>query len=111
MIHLDKEILELLKNMQTDFKKMDSKIDKNTLMLETLNTKVETIAEVQENHMKQTEKAQNEIVNKVNEKIEIVELAVKDTSKDMKELKERFNKVENVTMSNTYDVAYLKTVK
>jgi hypothetical protein len=29
----------------------------------------------------------------------------------MKELKEKFDKVEKVTTQNTYDVAYLKSVK
>lgn len=46
VIYLDNEILEFLK-------KMDSKIDKNILLLEDLTTKVETIAEVQKSHMDQ----------------------------------------------------------
>jgi hypothetical protein len=29
----------------------------------------------------------------------------------MKELKEKFDKVEKITIQNTYDVAYLKSVK
>ncbi len=104
VVNLDNEILELLK-------KMDSKIDKNTLLLEDLTTKVKTIAEVQKSHMEQNEKAHNEISKPLAEKIDVVELAVKDTSKDMKELKEKFDKVEKVTIQNTYDVAYLKSVK
>lgn len=63
MILLDKEILEILKSMQNDFKIIDPKIDKNTLMLEELNTKVNTISQVQKNYMDQNEKAIMRLLN------------------------------------------------
>ena len=36
---------------------------------------------------------------------------VMEIKQDIKELKERLDKVEKVTIQNTYDVAYLKSVK
>jgi hypothetical protein len=108
---MDREILELLKSMQSDIKKMDSKIDKNTILLEDLTIKVKTVAEVQKSYMEQNDKAHNEIIKPLAEKTNLIELAVKETSQDIKELKEKFDKVEKVTMQNTYDVAYLKSVK
>lgn len=108
---MDTELKNILMQLLEGQTRLESEVKKNSIKLETIEKKIDTIAEVQKNHMEQTEKAQNEILNTVTEKIGIVELAVKDTSKDMKELKERFDKVENVTMKNTYDVAYLKTVK
>ncbi|WP_164917220.1 hypothetical protein [Clostridium sp. JN-9] len=49
--------LELLSKiygeMQNGFNSLNNKIDKNTLLLENLTTKVETIAEVQKSHMEQ----------------------------------------------------------
>jgi hypothetical protein len=50
VINLENDILELLK-------KMDSKIDKNTLLLEDLTTRFNTMAEAQKSHMEQNERA------------------------------------------------------
>lgn len=136
---MDNEVLELLKIMQSDMQKMqgnmqtmqgdvqtmqgdmkaiksdmkimDGKIDKNALMLESLGVKTKTIAEVLNNHMDENEKQHKEIIIPVKEKIDVIELAVKDISKDMKEMNGKFDKVEKVTMQNTYDVAYLKMAK
>lgn len=91
--------------------KMDGKIDKNAVMLEKLDTNVKIIAEVQKAHIEQDKKKHVEIIKPLSEKVDVIELAVKDISKEVKELKEKFDKVEKVTMQNTYDVAYLKSVK
>jgi prophage DNA circulation protein len=68
--------------------RLDAKLDKNTMLLENLTSKVETIAEVQKSYMEQNEKAHNEMVKILNEKIDVIELAVKDTSNDVKEIQE-----------------------
>lgn len=136
---MEKELLEILKSMQTDMKSihreirsmqgemqsmhgeiepmqnemqsMNSKIDKNTLLLEEMKSKIETVAEVQENHRIMNAKQHNEIKDQMNEKFSIVELAINDTSKSVNEFKEKFDKVEKVTMQNTYDLTYLKLAK
>lgn len=122
---MDTEILELLKLMQSDIngmkndiktinskiEVMDSKIDKNTLMLENLTKKVEVVAEVQKSHMEQNEKLHKETNKLLSDKIDIIELAVKDTSKDVKEIKDinqKVNNLEKVVIQNTYDIACLK---
>lgn len=61
--------------------------------------------------MEQNEKQHTEITIPMKESISIIELAVKNTSKDIEDFKDKFDKVEKVTMQNTYDVAYLKSVK
>lgn len=122
---MDNEILNLLKSMQSDIKAMqsdiksihsdmktmDNKIDKSTVMLEELNSKTEIVVEVLKNHIAENEKQHKEIIIPIKEKINVIELATKSTSKDMHELNEKFDKVEKVTMQNTYDVAYLKMAK
>ena len=129
---MDNEVLDLLKSMQSnmksmqndlksmqvdmksihsDMKTMDNKIDKNTVMLEELNSKTEIVVEVLKNHMAENEKQHNEIIIPIKEKIDVIELATKSTSKDMYELNKKFDKVEKVTIQNTYDVAYLKMAK
>ena len=100
-----------LDKMDGRLDKMDGKIDKNTMVLEELKTKVETVAEVQKSYIEQNERQHNEMIKSLNEKTDVIELAVKDNSKGIKELNEKFDKVEKVTMQNTYDVAYLKAIK
>lgn len=100
-----------LDNMDSRLDKMDGKIDKNAVMLEKLDTNVKIIAEAQKAHIEQDKKEHVEIIKPLSEKVDVIELAVKDISKEVKELKEKFDKVEKVTMQNTYDVAYLKSVK
>jgi len=97
---------EKLRLVNARLDKMDGKIDKNTMMLEELKTKVETIAEVQKTYIEQ-----NEMIKPLNEKTDAIELAAKDNSKGIKDLNEKLDKVEKVTMQNTYDIAYLKAIK
>ncbi|MBP2032582.1 hypothetical protein J2Z42_001254 [Clostridium algifaecis] len=108
---LDKEVKDILVKLLEGQDRLASEVKKNSVKLESIEKKIDIIAEVQKSHMEQNEKAHNEIIKPLSEKVSVIELAVKDTSKDMKELKEKFDKVEKVTIQNTYDVAYLKTVK
>ena len=90
---------------------LDNRLDKNTMLLENLTSKVETMAEVQKSHMEQNEKAHNDIVKSFSEKIEVIELAVKDTSKDVKEIKNGLINVELITSSNWNEIVKLKAVR
>jgi chromosome segregation ATPase len=81
-------VKEDVNGLKEDAKSLNVKVDKNTMLLEDLKSKVETIAEVQKSHLEQNEKAHNEIVKNLNEKIDVIELAVKDTSNDVKEIQE-----------------------
>lgn len=113
------ELLSKMYNeMQNGFNSINNKMDKiegevkkNSIKLESIETKLKTVAEIQKSNMEQNERAHNEIIKPLGEKISVIELAVKDTSNDMKDLKDKFDKVEKVTIQNTYDVAYLKSVK
>ena len=74
--------------MQKGFKSVNDKIDglekqvnKNTVKLESLENKVDIIAEVQQNHMKQNESNHIEIVEIFNEKIDLTQSAVKNLSR------------------------------
>jgi chromosome segregation ATPase len=82
------DVKEDVKGLNQDVKSLNVKVDKNTILLETLTNKVETIAEVQKSHMNQNEKDHNGIVKSLNEKVDAIELAVKDISKDVKEIQE-----------------------
>ena len=92
-------------------KRLDVKLDKNTMLLENLTVKVETIAEIQKSHMEQNEKAHNDMINSFNDKIDVIELAVKDTSRDVKEIKSGLMNVELITSSNWNEIIKLKAVR
>jgi hypothetical protein len=92
-------------------KRLDNKLDKNTILLENLTVKVETIAEIQKSHMEQDEKAHNDMINNFSGKIDLIELAIKDTSKDVKEIKNGLMNVELITSSNWNEIIKLKAVR
>ena len=69
--------------MQNGFRSVNSKIDgledavkKNSIKLETLEKKIDTIVEVQSNHIKQNENNHVEIVEMLSGEIELTQQAV-----------------------------------
>lgn len=115
---LDNEILEILKNFELGFKALNDKIDRNGIMLDQLNKKVEIVAEVQTLHKEQNERRFEKVLQEqgntntlLASSLKTVSDDVAEVKQDIKELKGKFDKVEKVTMQNTYDVAYLKSVK
>lgn len=68
--------------------RLDVKLDKNTMLLENLTSKVETIAKLQKLHMEQNEKALNEISKNLNKRIDAMEVAIKYTSEGVEEIQE-----------------------
>lgn len=95
---MENKTFELLEKMYTDFsqrfdkieneidklKTIDKKVNKNTLLLEKTNKDIQTIAEVQENHINQNIKQHNEIINRLDSDIDILKTAVSNISKDLK---------------------------
>ena len=72
-------------------KKMDTKIDRNTIILEDLRTKLETAAEVQQAHMEQNERQSVETMKTINDKSSLVGTAVQRTSEDLRGIKENLS--------------------
>ncbi len=100
-----------LDNVDNKLNALESEVKKNSLKLESIETKLNTIAEVQKSHMNQNEKAHKEVVKPLAEKVDVIELAVKDTSKDVKDIKEDLTSVELITAKNYTDIVKLKSVK
>ena len=125
MIRLDNEVKEILvkllegqtrledkvNGIESKVSGLESEVRKNSIKLEAIERKIDVIAEVQTAHKEQNEKEHNEVIEPLRTKVDVIELAVKAISKDMKELKDKFDRVEKVTIQNTYDVAYLKQAK
>jgi chromosome segregation ATPase len=106
-----KGIRQDVSGLKGDVKSLSVRVDKNTMLLENLKVKVETIAEIQKSHMEQNANAHNDIMNNVSNKIDVIESAVKDTSKDVKEIKSGLMNVELITSSNWNEIVKLKAVR
>ena len=93
---LDNELLNVLKSIQNDIKDINNKVNElsqgQNRIENKLNAVVDQTADITE-FRTETKESLNTIGN------------------DISQLKEKFEKVEKVTMQNTYDVAYLKSVK
>ena len=89
------ELQKTKSEMQQGFKSVNTKIDgldnrmeglegavkKNSINIESLEKKVNTIAEVQQNHMKQNENNHIEIVEMFNDKIDLTQSAMKNLNR------------------------------
>ncbi|MBC2397034.1 hypothetical protein HGG79_04455 [Clostridium tetanomorphum] len=129
---LDKEILDILKliqsdmksmqsdmkSIQGDIKKLDSKVenvenntDKNTLLLEELNKKVKVVGEVQTSFAEQLNREKGKEEKSLDDRLEVIELAIKDTSSRVKEVQKELARVVRNTAENWAEIVELKIIK
>ncbi|WP_373845072.1 hypothetical protein [Clostridium sp.] len=108
---LDEEVKSILTKLLEGQEKLTIEVRKNSIKLESIEKKIDIIAEVQTAHKEQNVRGFQDISNSIKDKDSLISSVVKDTSKDVKDLKDKFDKVEKVTIQNTYDVAYLKATK
>lgn len=92
-------------SLKTETKTLNEKVDKNTLILEQLNKKLEIIAEVQTAHKEQDNRGFEKIAQEHGNTNTLITNSLKSVSddvvvvkNDIKELKDKFDKVEKVTM-------------
>jgi len=68
--------------------KLEVETTKNSVMLEDLKRKLELMAEIQESYMQQNAREHEELKKYIDDRISIVELAVRRLSDDVRTLKE-----------------------
>lgn len=118
---MDKELLDILKEIQSDMKTMQSdmktmqgdiktmqddmksvkgelkginvrldnvegKTDKNSLMLENLNKKIEVVAEVQTSFKEQLDRTTDKNGKTLSDRFNVIEMSVTDTSSRVKDV-------------------------
>ena len=115
---LDNELRDMLTRLLEGQTRLETEIRNNSIKIEDVEKKINIIAEVQTAHKEQNERNLNNILQEQNNtnslltsSLKLVSDNVVEVKQDIQELKEKFDKVEKVTMQNTYDVAYLKSVK
>ncbi|MFA6940337.1 MAG: hypothetical protein WCQ54_05050 [Clostridiaceae bacterium] len=129
---MEKEIMEILKSMQGDMKSMqgemksmqsemkktneklenvENKTDKNTILLEDLNKKVQIIAEVSYSLTEQIDREKDKDGKSLKDRLNIIELAVTDTSSRVKDVQKDLSRAVRVTAENWAEIVELKAVK
>lgn len=143
---MDKELLDILKEIQSDMKTMQSdmktmqgdiktmqddmksvkgelkginvrldnvegKTDKNSLMLENLNKKIEVVAEVQTSFKEQLDRTTDKNGKTLSDRLNVIEMSVTDTSSRVKDVQNELARVVRVTAENWTDIAQLKLIK
>lgn len=94
-----------VQSLKQNQEKFSNKLDKNTLILENMDTKVKTIAEIQENHMSMLQKQHTEVLANIEEKNDLLKLVIvknlaitnekmDNVSKDIKFVKHKIYKTE-----------------
>ena len=114
-----------MKSMQGDMKSMqkeqketnqrlervENKTDKNTLMLEDMNKKMNTIAEVYTSFGEQLDREKVQDKRTLTDRLDTIELAVTNTSSTVGDIKRDLSKMVRVTADNWADIAELKSIK
>lgn len=100
-----------LDNVDKRLDSIGNDIKKSFIRLESLENKIQTLSEIQKLYIEQNDKQHIKIIIPIKESTDVIELAVKSISKDILDLSDKFDKVEKITIQNTYDVTNLKSVK
>ncbi|SHH95712.1 hypothetical protein [Clostridium grantii] len=94
-----------LDNTTSDIK---YKVDKNTVLLENLDTKIKTLAEVQSSFSEQLDRSKDKDGKTLGERLDIIELSVTDTSHSVNELLSTIDVIKDLTGSHEIDIKILK---
>lgn len=112
---MDNEIKDILIKLLEGQTRLEGKINgieseakKNSIKIESIEKKLDIIAEVQTSHKEQNERQYAEIIKPLGNKVDVIELAVKDISKDTKEVKESIEVLKEMTGKHEVDINILK---
>lgn len=108
------QILESQTEIKSHICDLTNKVDKNTIMLEKMQTDIKTLAEIQSSFADQLDKDGKSL----DERLDVIELAVTTSSKSINEISDKLdivskdlNFVEVATGKNIADIAHLEAVK
>lgn len=105
------ELTEFKSETTKRFDNLTAKIDKNSLMLEKIQTDVKTLAEVQQSFSEQLDRSKDKDGKTLGERLDTIELAVTDTSKSLNELTDTIDVIKDTTGAHEMDIKILKKAK
>ncbi|QCX33496.1 hypothetical protein FDN13_07105 [Caloramator sp. E03] len=98
--------------LEKRFDGLEKEVKKVNFTIENdIKPKISVLFEGYSSNKEETERKLEEVIKEQRETKEILTLSIKSLSEDIKNLNEKMDKVEKVTMKNTYDVEYLKLAK
>lgn len=72
-----------ISSMKSEIVDLNSKVDRHSIILEKIDTKLITIAEVQQNHYEQNQRAHDGMMHTFRERFSLVERALSTTSAEV----------------------------
>lgn len=112
---MDNEIKDMLMKLIEGQTRLESEISgvkndikKNSIKLEDIEKRIDIIAEVQTSHKEQNEKSFKNTDSVIEEKTSLMEISVKNISKDVVEIKESIEVLKDMTGRHEVDINILK---
>ena len=95
-------------DLTTEFKGLNIKVDKNALELESINSKIEIMAEIQQNIIGQTEKQIQEAIEPLCEDVSLIKGAIQSISNDHVDVSDKIEFIEMKEFNNERDLFMMK---
>jgi len=100
-----------ISDLNTRLTRVEEKTDNNTVILEDINNKIKMLAEGQSSFQEQIGRSKNNDNKTLNDRLEVIELAVTDTSSMVRDIQKDLVKIARTTGENWADIIELKYVK
>jgi chromosome segregation ATPase len=97
-----------VKGLKEDVKILNVNVDKTSLELETINNKLEIVAEVQQNLTVQTQKQIQEIMEPFSEDVSVIKSAIKHISNEATDVSDKIEFITMKEFNNERDLFVMK---
>ena len=94
--------------LQEGQNRVETELKKNSIKLESIESKIDVIAEVQTAHKEQNVRAFKNSDSLTEEKVDLLGTSIKSISKDVKEVKESIDVMKDVLGRHQIDIEILK---
>ncbi|MBB6631308.1 hypothetical protein [Clostridium algidicarnis] len=119
---MENKIYDLLEKMYADFNErfiglekttseIKSQVNNNSLILEKIQTDIETLAEVQSSFSEQLDRAKDKDGKTLGERLDVIELAITNTSKSVNDVIDAIDVIKDTTGSHEMDIKILKRIR
>ncbi|MCR3758177.1 hypothetical protein KYB31_04085 [Clostridium felsineum] len=109
------DLFELMTKMYSEIQEINKRLNnveasnsKNSLLLEKVDSNIKLLAEGQESFRDQIGRNNNDDKTTINDRLQIIELAVNSISSSITDMNDTIEVVKNTTASNDIDIKILK---
>lgn len=105
---MDNELKDMLIKLLEDVAEIKTEVKKNSMELETIGENINIVVEVQAAHKEQHDFSFENTDALIDEKTDLLGIAVKSVSKDVNEVKESVDVMKDVISRHQIDIEILK---